>query len=43
MALSIVTERIAAVLEGTSTSITAVSMKNRILLENYLLTHYFGI
>lgn len=43
MTLSIVTERIAAVIEGTSTSITAVSMKNHILLENYLLTLYFGI
>lgn len=43
MTLSLVAERMAAVIEGTSTSITAVSMKNHILLEYYLLKHYFGI
>lgn len=38
-----VAERIAAVIEGTSTSITAVSMKNHIRLEYYLLKQYFAI
>ena len=38
-----VAERIAAVIEGTSTSITAVSMKNYIRLEYYLLKQYFAI
>jgi hypothetical protein len=43
MTLSILAERMAAVMEGTLTSITAVSMKSHILLEYYLLKHYFGI
>ena len=43
MTLSIVSERTAAVIEVTSTSITAVSMKSHILLEYYLLKHYFEI
>lgn len=43
MTLSIVAERMAAVMEGTLTSITAVSMESHILLENYLLIPYFGI
>ena len=43
MTLSIVAERMAAVIEGTSISITAISMKRHILLEYYLLKHYFAI
>lgn len=43
MTLSIVAERTAALIEVTLTSINAVSMKRHILLEYYLLKHYFGI
>ena len=43
MTLSIVEERTAGVIEVEVTSITPVSMKSHILLENYLLTLYFGI
>ena len=43
MTLSLVAERMAAVMEGTLTSITAVSMKSHILLEYYLLKQYFAI
>lgn len=43
MTLSIVAERTAGVIEVTLISITAVSMKNHILLEYYLLKQYFAI
>lgn len=43
MTLSIVSERMAGVIEVEATSVTPVSMKSHILLENYLLIPYFGI
>ena len=43
MTLSIVAERTAGVIEVKVTSITAISMKRHILLEYYLLKHYFEI
>lgn len=43
MTLSIVAKRTVGVIEVEVTSITPVSMKSHILLENYLLIPYFGI
>ena len=43
MTLSIVGVWMSAVMEVEVTSITAISMKSHILLEYYLLKHYFGI
>ena len=43
MTLSIVAERTVGVIEVKVTSITPFSMKRHILLEYYLLKHYFGI
>ena len=43
MTLSIVAKRTVGVIEVEVTSITPVSMKSHILLEYYLLKHYFGI